>query len=90
MLTCERLEANKETFYSFTSVLVSEFYLLLDELLPAYEVAYRASLERPNRQHFGQRVSLSIRTQTTWGKIAKKGRPCFQLPHYFIAPLPLY
>lgn len=50
MLNYERLEANAAAFRSFTGFFVREFEALLEEILPTYEVSYRASLERPDRQ----------------------------------------
>ena len=50
MLNYLSLESNPAAFRSFTGLFVREFELLLDELMPVYEVSYRASLERPDRQ----------------------------------------
>lgn len=50
MLSYQSLEANAGAFRSFTGFFVREFEALLDEVLPAYETSYRASLERPDRQ----------------------------------------
>ena len=50
MLNYQRLEANAAAFRSFTGFFVREFEALLEEILPAYAVSYRASLERPYRQ----------------------------------------
>lgn len=50
MLSYETLEANAGAFRSFTGFFVREFEALLAEILPAYEVSYRASLERPGRK----------------------------------------
>lgn len=50
MLSYGCLEANAAAFRSFTGFFVREFEALWEEILPAYEVSYRASLERPDRQ----------------------------------------
>jgi hypothetical protein len=50
MLDYCTLESKPSAFRSFTGFFVREFESLLEELLPLYDVHYRAGLERPDRQ----------------------------------------